>query len=59
VRAAVLSLLRHVLTAAAGYAAAKGWLDEAGAHEAAGAVAVLAAAVWSALERRRDAARAP
>ncbi|GGG51787.1 hypothetical protein GCM10010964_43720 [Caldovatus sediminis] len=57
-KAALLSLLRHALTYGAGWLAAKGWLDTGTAHEAASALVVLFAAIWSAVERRAAVAEA-
>jgi hypothetical protein len=50
----ILSALRHVLTALGGFAIGKGWIESQALEPIVGGLLVLAAAVWSAYERRKE-----
>lgn len=49
---AVLGIVRHVLTFAGGYIAAKGFADQALVNEAIGAAVTLIGVVWSITQKR-------
>lgn len=48
----IQGILRHLLTVAGGALVSLGYIDENGAQAAAGAIATLAAIVWSIIEKK-------
>jgi hypothetical protein len=49
----ILGLVRHILTFGGGLLVTKGYLDEATAQQAVGAVITLGGIVWSALAKKK------
>lgn len=50
--AMVLSIARHVLTAAGAWAVTKGYLDSATLEQVVGAVLTIAAVIWGAVDKK-------
>lgn len=48
----ILGIVRHILTFAGGYIAAKGIVDQAMVNEAIGAIMTIAGIAWSVAEKR-------
>ena len=48
----ILGIVRHVLTFAGGYVAAKGILDQAMVNEAIGAIMTIVGIAWSVADKR-------
>lgn len=51
----ILGFVRHILTFAGGYIAAKGVVDQAMANEAIGAVMTLVGVAWSYMDKKAKA----